>query len=93
LRGGNQSTAQAHPRVQFRRAIASSNAVSAEATAREIGLNLEEALQLVLLYAACEPTKRAALRWFRLTDLARGVDFAGSPGTRSAASRQANPGG
>jgi hypothetical protein len=40
--------------------------VIAEATAREIGLNLEEALQLVLLYVAYEPTKheRAALRWF-----------------------------
>ena len=38
----------------------------AEATAREIGLSLEEALQLVLLYAAYEPAKleRAALRWF-----------------------------
>ena len=38
----------------------------AEATAREIGLSLEEALQLVLLYAAYEPTKleRAAFRWF-----------------------------
>jgi hypothetical protein len=39
----------------------------AEATAREMGkLSLEEALQLVLLYAAYEPAKleRAALRWF-----------------------------
>jgi hypothetical protein len=38
--------------------------VVAEATAREIGLSLEEALQLVLLYAAYEPSKleRAALR-------------------------------
>ena len=35
-------------------------------TAREIGLSLEEALQLVLLYAAYEPQKleHAALRWF-----------------------------
>jgi hypothetical protein len=41
--------------------------VIAEATAREFALNLEEALQLVLLYAAYEPAKleRAALRWFR----------------------------
>jgi hypothetical protein len=41
--------------------------VIAEATARELGqLSLEEALQLVLLYAANEPAKseRAALRWF-----------------------------
>jgi hypothetical protein len=39
----------------------------AETTAREFALNLEEALQLVLLYAAYEPAKleRAALRWFR----------------------------
>ena len=40
--------------------------VQAEIAAREIGLSLEEALQLVLLYAAYEPAKveRAALRWF-----------------------------
>jgi hypothetical protein len=40
--------------------------VVAEATAREIALSLDEALQLVLLYAAYEPAKveRAALRWF-----------------------------
>jgi hypothetical protein len=38
----------------------------AELAAREVGLSLEEALQLVLLYAAYEPAKveRAALRWF-----------------------------
>ena len=39
----------------------------AEATARELGrISLEEALELVLLYAAYEPAKleRAALRWF-----------------------------
>ena len=37
----------------------------AEATAREFALSLEEAIQLVLLYAAYEPAKleRAALRW------------------------------
>jgi hypothetical protein len=41
--------------------------VVAEATARELGrLSLEEALELVLLYAAYEPAKleRAAWRWF-----------------------------
>ena len=40
--------------------------VIAEVTAREFALSLEEALQLVLLYAAYEPAKfeRAALRWF-----------------------------
>jgi hypothetical protein len=53
--------------VQFRRAIASGNVVIAELAAREFALSLEEALQLVLLYAAYEPAKleRAALRWFR----------------------------
>ena len=59
-------TAQGHPRTIFKRAIERGNVVIAEATAREIGLSLEEALQLVLLYAAHEPAKidRAALRWF-----------------------------
>jgi hypothetical protein len=46
-------TAQGHPRAIFKRAIERGNVVIAEATARELGqLNLEEALQLVLLYAA-----------------------------------------
>jgi hypothetical protein len=38
----------------------------AASTAREFALSLDEALQLVLLYAAYEPAKveRAALRWF-----------------------------
>jgi hypothetical protein len=60
-------TAQGHPRAIFNRAIERGNVLVAEATAREIGLSLEEALQLVLLYAAYEPEKleRAALRWFR----------------------------
>jgi hypothetical protein len=55
-----------HPRAIFKRAIERGNVVVAEATARELGLSLEEALQLVLLYAAYEPAKveRAALRWF-----------------------------
>jgi hypothetical protein len=59
-------TAQGHPRAIFRRAIERGNVVVAEAIAREIGLSLEEALQLVLLYAAYEPAKLegAALRWF-----------------------------
>jgi hypothetical protein len=53
--------------VIFRRAIERGNVTIAETTAREFALNLEEALQLVLLYAAYEPAKveRAALRWFR----------------------------
>jgi hypothetical protein len=60
-------TAQGHPRVIFRRAIANGTVVIAEASAREFALSLEEAPQLVLLYAAYERAKleRAALRWFR----------------------------
>jgi hypothetical protein len=68
-------TAQGHPRTIYKRAIERGNVVVAEATAREIGrLTLEEALQLVALYAAHEPAKfeRAALRW-----LARYLDEAG----------------
>ena len=60
-------TAQGHPRAIFKRAIENGNLVVAEATAPELGrLTLDEALQLVLLYAAHEPQKleRAALRWF-----------------------------
>jgi hypothetical protein len=52
--------------------------VVAEATAREIGLSLEEALQLILMYAAYEPQKleRAALRWLsRYLDEGRGVSL------------------
>ena len=69
-------TAQGHPRAIFKRAIERGNVVIAEATAREIGLNLEETLQLVLLYAAYEPARleRAALRWFsRYLDEGEGV--------------------
>jgi hypothetical protein len=48
--------AQGHPRAIFKRAIERGNVVVAEATARELGqLSLEEALQLVLPYAAYEP--------------------------------------
>ena len=62
----------------FSRAIEHGNVLVAEATAREIGLSLEEALQLVLLYAAYEPQKleRAALRWFsRYLDEGKGVSL------------------
>jgi hypothetical protein len=45
-------TAQGHPRAIFKRAIERGNVTMAEATAREFALSLEEALQLVLLYAA-----------------------------------------
>jgi hypothetical protein len=60
-------TAQGSPRSIFKRAIERGNVLIAETTAREFALSLEEALQLVLLYAAYEPAKleRAALRWFR----------------------------
>jgi hypothetical protein len=71
-------TAQGHPRSIFKRAIERGNIVVAEATAREIGLSLEEALQLVLLYAAYEPAKieRAALRWFaRYLDEGKGISL------------------
>jgi hypothetical protein len=47
-------TAQGHPRAIFKRAIERGNVLVAEATAREIGLSLEEALQLVVLYAALD---------------------------------------
>jgi hypothetical protein len=59
-------TAQGHPRAIFKRAIERGNVLIAEMAAREIGnLTLEEALQLVCLYAEAEPAKfeRAALRW------------------------------
>jgi len=50
----------------------------AEATAREFALTLDEALQLILLYAAYEPAKldHAALRWFRrYLDEGKGVSL------------------
>jgi hypothetical protein len=75
-------TAQGHPRAIFKQAIERGNVVIAEATAREIGLSLEEALQLVLLYAAYEPAKleRAALRWFhRYLDEGKGVSLLKAP--------------
>ena len=71
-------TAQGHPRAIFKRAIERGNVVVAEASARENGLSLEEALQLVLLYTAYEPAKleRAALRWFgRFLDEGTGVSL------------------
>jgi hypothetical protein len=71
-------TAQGHPRAIFKRAIERGNVLVAEATAREIGLSLEEARQLVLLYAAYEPAKveRAALRWFsRYLEEGKGVSL------------------
>jgi hypothetical protein len=73
-------TAQGHPRAIFRRAIERGNVLVAEATARELGLSLEEAIQLVLLYEANEPAKveRAALRWFaRYLDEGKGMSLLG----------------
>jgi hypothetical protein len=80
-------TAQGHPRAIFKRAIERGNLLVAEATAREIGLSLEEALQLVLLYAAYEPEKveRAALRCFvRYLDEGKGVSLLKAQLARSA---------
>ena len=59
-------TAQGSPRARFRRAIEGRWEFHAGLAAREAGnLTLEEALQLVCLYAEAEPAKfeRAALRW------------------------------
>src|SRR5262249_14038553 len=71
-------TAQGHPRSIFKRAIECGNVVVAEATAREFALTLEEALQLVVLYAAYEPAavERAALQWFvRYVEEGKGVSL------------------
>ena len=59
-------TAQAHALVRFRRAIERRALWAAEDAARELpNLPLEDALQLVCLYADCGSPKyeRAALRW------------------------------
>ena len=59
-------TAQGHPRTRFKRAIEGRWLFHAEVAARELGkLTLEEALELVVLYAEVEPAKfeRAAVRW------------------------------
>ena len=53
-------TAQADPRVRFRRAIEARSVFLAELAAREMGVvSLEEALALVLLYGAAEDPKYA----------------------------------
>ena len=70
----------------FKRAIQHGNVLIAETTAREFALTLEEALQLVLLYAAYEPAKleRAALRWFRRwLDEGKGVSLLKARRSRS----------
>jgi hypothetical protein len=54
---GRAGDSAGHPRAIFKRAIERGNVLVAEATAREFALSLEDALQLVLLYAAYEPAK------------------------------------
>jgi nitrogen fixation protein FixH len=59
-------TSEGHPLAFFWRAIKARNVVAAEAAARELPtLTLENALQLVQLYAEKEDARfeRAALRW------------------------------
>jgi hypothetical protein len=75
-------TAEGHPYARFHRAVDRRNLVAAEDAAREITkLALEDALQLVHLYAELDSPKyeSAALRWLerylaetspRLTDYA-----------------------
>jgi hypothetical protein len=56
-------TAQGDPRRIFKTAIERGKVVMAEATARELGrLSLEEALELVLLYASYEPRSSSGQR-------------------------------
>jgi len=59
-------TAQGSPRERFRRAIERRSLLNAELAAREVGVvTLEEALQLVVLYAerADPRAERAMVRW------------------------------
>jgi hypothetical protein len=59
-------TAEAHAHARFKRAIERRALWMAEDAARELpNLSLEDALQLVYLYAECESPKyeKAALRW------------------------------
>ncbi len=59
-------TAQASPHIRFRRAIDAGSVPLAELTARELRhLPLEDALELVILYAEKKDAKfdRAACRW------------------------------
>ncbi len=59
-------TAQGSAATRFRRAIERKSVLNTELAAREMGqLNLEDALSLVLLYAAADDPRfdRAATRW------------------------------
>jgi hypothetical protein len=59
-------TAQGSPASRFRRAVERRSLLNAELAARELGqLNLDDALSLVLLYAAADDPRfdRAATRW------------------------------
>ena len=65
-------TTQPSPQIRFRRAIDARSVLRAELTAREMRhLTLEDALELVVLYAEKDDAKfeRAACRWLsRLTN-------------------------
>ena len=71
-------TSQGSPHGRFQRAVERGNLLAAETAARELGpLPLADALELLLLIAAKEPTRfeRAAVRWFgRYCVETRGVD-------------------
>jgi hypothetical protein len=59
-------TSQGSPYGRFQRALTAGQVLQAETAARELGgLNLADALRLVELYAAYEPTKfdRAVVKW------------------------------
>jgi hypothetical protein len=68
------------PHGRFQRGIERRNLLAAEAAARELGgLNLPDALSLLLVIAAKDPTRfeRAAIRWHgRFETETRGVGFA-----------------
>jgi hypothetical protein len=61
-------TSQGHPRAVFQRAVERGNLLTAEMTAREIGvLSLEDALRLTVLVAEKAPARLEAFtsRWLR----------------------------
>jgi len=72
-------TAQGSPQARFRRAIDARSVLLAELSAREMGsVQLEDALALVLLYAAVDDAKfeRAAGKWLSRLTLERGLSLA-----------------
>jgi hypothetical protein len=66
--------------ADFQRAVERGNLLAAESAARELeSVSLADALELLLLIAATEPTRfeRAAIRWLgRFCIETRGVDIA-----------------